>query len=299
MKINIEDDEKEQLYREENGNGIHILTKDENELIEHHQMFYNDLCRFGNNILDIGFPDGMEHYKLTIYSFINKIIELLDTLKVMTENALIDSGFIILRAFMELSAQLFYMINDGNTIKQKALTYQFYEMCKKYDRKKLIDELKSDVLFSEIIQLFSEGKDYKKWYSFYDKNIKTIRQLFEKNEWQSLYENFYVPLCEDVHVSHCMLDILYESRLDKYCFKPYRLFDNHILLLHSVLVTILPVYEKLALSYGNDSLINEWKKYRERTEEYLNLNDDFARPMKMIFPRMRWFFRNTEEREEK
>lgn len=75
-------------------NRIYKLTEEEKELITNHDLFYEDLFKHTNKVLDIGFGETIKDYELTIYSIIYRILELLDTLKIMTDNSLINSGYI-------------------------------------------------------------------------------------------------------------------------------------------------------------------------------------------------------------
>ena len=73
----------------EYGNGIYELTEEEKTLIEEHKLFYADLFKFGNKVLDDCFDENtIKDYELTIYSNIYRIIELLDTLKVIVRQPL-------------------------------------------------------------------------------------------------------------------------------------------------------------------------------------------------------------------
>ena len=81
----------------EYGNGIYELTEEEKTLIEEHKLFYADLFKFGNKVLDDCFDENtIKDYELTIYSNIYRIIELLDTLKAMNFAEIQEQGFIAL-----------------------------------------------------------------------------------------------------------------------------------------------------------------------------------------------------------
>lgn len=278
------------MTRESNGNGIYELTDEDRELITHHKLFYDELCTFGNRLLDIGFQNGMEHYKLTIYSFIYKILELLDTLKVMTEQSLINSAFIIVRSLFDACSQLYYIVFDDKSCKKKSLIFQLYMLIEKSgNRENVLKDIEVGKLFGEFVSIFQNKKKYARWYAYENSELTSVSKLYKTIGWEKLYTNFYVPMCSDTHASNCMSDIDFVD--EKFMFKPYRSFENHILLLHSVLTVMLPLYDKLINVYGNDAFKSEWNDYQKKINQYLTSNDVYSSMNKLFNPTAKWFFR--------
>ena len=94
------------------------------------KKFYSVFLTFGNRLLDECFLSPIQDYELTVYSAYYKILELLDTLEVMTENSLINSGFLIVRPLLECTIQLCYVLCDYSQIEKRTIVWQMMDINK-------------------------------------------------------------------------------------------------------------------------------------------------------------------------
>ncbi len=275
--------------RQEYGNGIYELTEEEKELVQEHTLFYADLFKYGNGILDECFDDTIKDYELTIYSNLYRILELLDTLKVMTENSLINSGFIILRSLTESAVQLCYSVSDKNEMQKRATILQMLDIKR---------TAKSEELFWKIMEQYSCHRDYidilkrdkpfSNWYSYCEGKRTTLEDLFSIVGWQDIYANLYKPLCIEIHeINHMETNIV--SRGGKFNFKPFRMFENHVLLLNSVLTVMIPLLHRIIDVYGNERLKTEWDEYEIKATKYVQDNNAISEVEKVFNPLTKWF----------
>lgn len=268
---------------------IYKLTDEEKELISNHDLFFNDLFDYLDKILDIGFKETIEDYELTIYSIIYRILELLDTLKVMTDNSLINSAFIITRSLIEISVQLQFILLDNDTIEKKATVLQMLDI-----KRTTIDEdifykkMQNRECYKKYVSILKIEKTYINWYSYCIGKNTNIKELFKLVSLEDLYSNLYKPLCIETHqINHMESNIAFQDK--KFNFKPFRGFENHLLLLNSVLKIMIPTLDSLMKVYGNKALKNDWFNYKEKLENYLKKQHDITEFVKIFNPQLKNF----------
>ena len=276
---------------DENKNVIHELTEEERELIEEHKKFYADLFYYGNNILDDGFEETIEDYKLTIYSMLYRILELLDTLSVMTENSLINSGFLILRPLIEISVQLRYITMDKDKMQERATVLQMLDIKRTaVDENDFCNSMNNKECYKDCVHIIQDRK-YNNWYSYCEREKITIKQLFDLTGWEELYKNLYSPLCIETHeINHMETNIdVVNSEYNKFSFKEFRIFENHVLLLSSVLTIMIYLFHNVVYMYGNKGLICEWELWEKRAINYIRGNNLLKNIEKKFNPLIKWF----------
>jgi len=271
------------------GNGIYELTEEDKELIIEHNKFYEDLFKFGYSILDSGFQETMKDYELTIYSMMYRTLELLDTLKVMAENSLINSGFIVLRSLAEISVQLCYIVSVDAEIKKRATILQMFDIKRTaIDESSFFDQMEKIDCYKDYIEFIKVDKSYKNWYSYSEGKNTTLEGLFTLISWRELYTKLYKPLCIETHqINHMETNIVYENM--KFNFKPFRIFENHILLLNSILTIMSPLLSSMVKIYGNKELKKEWNDYEIRVSKYIESNHSIAKLQNYFNPISKWF----------
>lgn len=274
---------------QEYGNGIYELTKEEKELIEEHKLFYADLFNFGNYILDECFSDTIKDYELTIYSSFYRVLELLDTLKVMTENSLINSGFIILRSLIESAVQLSYILSDENEIAKRATILQMLDIKRTAINEEVFyKRMKEYECYKDYIDILKRDKPFSNWYSYCEGKRTTLENLFTKVGWQTIYSNLYRPLCIETHeINHMETNIVSEN--GKHNFKPFRMFENHVLLLNSVLTVMIRLLHDVINVYGNKEIENKWDEYEVKATKYVQENNFISEIEKVFNPLLKWF----------
>ncbi|MGF0033619.1 DUF5677 domain-containing protein [Bariatricus sp. SGI.154] len=275
--------------RQEYGNGIYELTEEEKELVEEHKLFYADLFKFGNSILDKCFDDTIKDYELTIYSNFYRIMELLDTLKVMTENSLINSGFIVLRSLIESAVQLCYLISDKNEMQKRATILQMLDIKRTAaDGRLYWKRMEEYSCYKDYIEVLKRDKPFSNWYSYCEGKRTTLEDLFGIVGWQDIYTNLYRPLCIETHeISHMETNIV--PGRGKFNFKPFRMFENHVLLLNSVLTVMIRVLHSIMDVYGNERLKKEWGVYEIKVTKYVQDNNVISEIEKVFSPLSKWF----------
>lgn len=277
------------MHYDENKNGIYDLTEDEQECIIHHQKFYSDFFRFGNLVLD-SFPDPIKDYELTIYSMYYRIIELLDTLEEMTVCSLINSSFLIVRSLLEAVGMLCYVLCDNNEIEKKAIIWQMMDIKRTFkDEKIYYQEMSKRSCYKQYVSnIKNSKKEYNNWYSYCEGKKTSIVDIFKKAGLEDLYINLYKPLCFENHeVNHMETNI--DCINGKFYFKPFRNFENHVLLLNSVIRAMLPVNDKMVYRYGNEKLKNEWNVYKNKATRYVESNEKITDVEKIFNPLIKWF----------
>lgn len=271
-------------------NGIYELTEKEKEMVEEHKLFYIDLFKFGNTVLDECFgKDTIKDYELTIYSNIYRIMELLDTLKVMTENSLINSAFIILRSLTESAVQLGYMISDKNEMKKRAIILQMLDMKRNEDNEDLFwKEKEVYSCYKDYIDVLKREKPFPNWYSYCEGRKTTLENLFDIIGWHDIYKNLYKQLCIETHeLNHMETNIVKDN--EKYYFKPFRMFENHVLLLNSVLTVMIPAFHSIIDVYGDERLKKDWNEYEIKAQKYIQANNDIVNIEKFFGYHLKWF----------
>lgn len=270
-------------------NGIYELTDEEKDLINEHDLFYADLFEYGNYILNNGFKEPIKDYELTIYSMIYRIMELLDTLKVMTENSLINSGFIVLRSLIEIAVQTCYIISDCNKIQERATVLQMLDIKRTAnDENAFYQDMKNKDCYKNYVSIIMLNKPFPNWYSYCEKKRTSIEDLFKILNWNNLYSNLYKPLCIETHeINHMETNIVCEN--NRFYFKPFRMFENHVLLLNSVLTIMMPTLHMLVELYGDEQLNIKWADYERKTNDYIQDNHRISEIGKIFDPLQKWF----------
>lgn len=274
---------------DKHGNGIYELTEEERNLVAEHNLFYDDLFKYGNSILDIGFKDIIPDYELTIYSMLYRLLELLDTLKVMTQNSLINSGFIILRSLVEVSVQLGYTLSDKDKIKERATVLQMFDIKRTAkDESAFFEYMKKIECYREYVSIINRDKLFPNWYSYCEGKRTSLEDLFKLIGWEKLYSDLYRPLCMETHeINHMETNIVPKN--GKFNFKPFRMFENHILLLNSILSIMVPVFHQLMEVYGTEALKFDWNSYEKKTIAYIEDNHRLSQIGKLFDPLQKWF----------
>lgn len=258
-------------------NQIYQLTIKNKESIQLYKLCYKQLKNWGNHILESLWKENMEDYKLTICSNLYKVIELIDTIEVMTENSLINSALIISRSLLESSVQLRYMIDNQNDMEKKAIILQ-------------ILDIKRTAISEEEFYKFIEGKEcyknyvniiknqnYKNWYSYCENSKINLDNLFSKVEWNNLYKDVYKLLCIETHGVNHMENNIKIIDGDKFQLKPFRQFENEGMLFTCVIMTIEPLYSYFFKVFDNISKEDEWELYAKKLND---LKDDFRAVLK-------------------
>lgn len=274
---------------DKHGNGIYELTEEERNLVAEHNLFYDDLFKYGNSILDIGFKDIIPDYELTIYSMLYRLLELRDTLKVMTQNSLINSGFIILRSLVEVSVQLGYTLSDKDKIKERATVSQMFDIKRTAkDESAFFEHMKKIECYREYVSIINRDKPFPNWYSYCEGKRTSLEDLFKLIGWEKLYSDLYRPLCMETHeINHMETNIVPEN--GKFNFKPFRMFENHILLLNSILSIMVPMLHQLMEVYGTEALKFDWNSYEKKTIAYIEDNHRLSQIGKLFDPLQKWF----------
>lgn len=277
------------MKHDEYGNDIYELTKEEKELVSEHNLFYDDLIKYGSYVLNNSFNNPMEDYELTIYSNIYRILELLDTLRVMTENSLINSAFIVFRSLMESSIQLCYIISDDNQIKKRATVLQMLDIKRTaIDEDKYFESMEKNECYKSYIDVIN-NKRYSNWYSYCEGKKTTLEDLCELIDLKEIYSGLYRPLCIDTHeVNHMETNIVFGDD-GRFKFKPFRMFENHVLLLNCVLKVMKYMLNRLINKYGNDEIKEDWNAYEKKLDRYIGSNDSLSKFEKQFNPSMKWF----------
>ena len=277
------------IYHDENDNAIYYLTKEDKEHIIEHKKFYKDLFRFGNWLLD-SFKEPIADYELTIFSTYYRILELLDTLEVMTVEALINSGFIVVRSLVEAVGMLCYVLCDDSKIEKKAIIWQMMDIkSSTKDETLFYQRMQSKDCYSAYVSVIKDaGMNYKNWYSYCEGKKTNISSIFKMAGLNDLYDNLYRQLCVENHEVNHM-----ESNIDcigeKFYFKAFRNFENNVLLLNSVIRAMIPVNDRMVERYGDHKMKVEWKEYRGKVSEYVEGNTDLTVVAKMFNPFIKWF----------
>lgn len=271
-------------------NNIYELTEEEKELIEAHKLFYAQLIKFGYRVLDECFgEDIIKDYELTIYSAIYRIIELLDTLKVMTENSLINSGFIILRSLIESAVQLCYITSDKDEMQKRATILQMLDIKRTADNEDMFwKQMEKTDCYKDYVDLLKTEKKFSNWYCYCEGKEINLKKLFTKIGWKCIYTKLYTPLCIETHqINHMETNIVIEN--EKFKFKPFRMFENHVLLLNSVLIVMVRVFDDIIDVYDCEGMKKEWDVYKAKTEKYIQNNHAVSDMEKVYNPLLKWF----------
>lgn len=277
------------MIRDKFGNGIYELTEEDKDMMKEHNLFYDDLFEYGRKILDSGFENTVADYELTIYSMIYRTLELLDTLKVMTENGLINSGFIVLRALVEIAVQLCYIITDKNRIQEKATVLQMLDIKRTTKIESAFYKYMEQIeCYKDYVPIIKRDKPFQNWYSYCEGKRTSIENLFELIGWEKLYSNLYRHLCIETHETN-HLETNIEIINGRFYFKPFRMFENHVLLMNSILKIMVLTYHELIQLYGDAQMKQEWDFYEKKCDDYIESNDKISEISKFLNPLQKWF----------
>lgn len=257
------------MVKDEYGNLIYELKNDEKDIICEYNKIYMDLYGFIDGVLDsINNEPIIEDYKLSIYSIVYRIKELLDTLRVMMENSFINSGFVVIRSLVEISAQLCYIISDDSQIIKRATILQMFDIKAIARNEELLYTYMSELECYKDYVNFIKDKKYQTWYSYSEGKNISIKSLFAMIGWEDIYEDIYRPLCSETHqINHMDLNI--EPANGLFNFKPFRSFENHNRFMTTILKVVQLLFPKVINKYGNDDLNDEWNKYEIKLSKYI------------------------------
>lgn len=255
------------MIKDEYGNSICELKNGEEDIICEYNKIYMDLFGFIEGVLDsINNEPKIEDYKLSIYSIVYRIKELLDTLRVMMENSLINSGFIVIRSLVEVSAQLCYIISDDSKIIKRATILQMLDI-KSIDRNEELFYIymSEQECYKDYVN-FIKDKKFQNWYSYSEGKKTSIKDLFKMIGWEDIYEDIYRPLCSETHqINH--MDANIEPANGLFNFKPFRSFENNNRFMTTILKVVQLLFPKVINKYGSDDLNDEWNKYEIKLSE--------------------------------
>lgn len=82
-------------------------------------------------------------------------------------------------------------------------------------------------------------------------------------------------------------NIVYKN--NKFNFKPFRMFENHVLLLNSVLTIMVPTLHMLVELYGDEQLNDKWIDYERKTNDYIQSNHRISKIGKIFDPLLKRF----------
>lgn len=258
------------------GNWIYRLNKKDKENIKMNNLFYADLFLYGNYILDHAFHDEViPDYELTIFSFLYKILELLDSMMVMAHQGLLNEERIILRSLLEANAQLMYILHeDKDERKRRAIVMQMMDIKHgSIDDDTFYQHMQDHSLYGAYIHIIRDSTSaWDKWYCYCEGRYIRIKDLFEFIGWGDIYRYIYRPLCDDTHLAYHMEDnIDFHINDDKtFYFRPFRYFDcdinNDIMLIILRFVPLL--YDRFFLLYGLENA--DWRIFREKSSELIS-----------------------------
>lgn len=276
------------MLKDEYGNFIYELTDEDNECIIEHRKFYKDLFEFGNEVLKCGFSKKCEEYELTIYSCTYRILELIDTLKIMTDNSLINSGLVIVRSLFENVAQLCYICSDNEKIEKRAIIFQLFDIKRTCQNSELFKErIKNYSCYLLYIDYVENSKRFNNWYSYCEGKMTTLKDICKKSQLGELYEQLYRPLSLELHgLTHMETNIVID---DKFNFKPFRMFENHTLLLNCILSIMIPCFNILIEMYGHECLKTRWHLYEYKAQDYIKKNRIISENFRIFNPMDKWF----------
>lgn len=256
---------------------IYVLTTEDRDMLQEHMKFYDDFERFGNYILDTVYSNEIiEDYELTIYSKLYRILELLDTLRVMTKESLINSGFYILRVLLESAVQLRYMIDSEEKMRERATVFQMFDIKRTAASEELFYNTMSEIeCYKSYIDVMKIEKRYDNWFSYCERKKVTIQQLFGIVGWSKLYTDLYMPLSKEIHgVTHMESNITPNN--GKFYFKAFRNFENHISLIVNTLSVVIGLYSCFFKIYNLEALKKEWDEYESKALVYIESNKEIA-----------------------
>lgn len=242
---------------------IYLLTDEDKEMMIEHKLFYDDFRKYGKYISDKVFEaEVIEDYELTIMSALHRVLELIDTLSVMTEQSLINSSYYILRVLLESAVQLRYIIDSEITMQKKAIILQMLDVKRTaIDEERYFRSMEETQCYKDYVQIIRNGK-YSNWYSYCEGKKVTLEGLFKLVEWEDLYKDIYGPLSREIHgVTHMESNIDFINGI--FYFKSFRTIENHNSLMTNILATIVPLYSHFFKVYSLSEMEKEWFNYEK------------------------------------
>ena len=79
----------------------------------------------------------------------------------------------------------------------------------------------------------------------------------------------------------------------KFNFKPFRMFENHVLLLNSMLTVMIPTFHSMIDVFGHETLKKEWSKYEIKAAKYVQDNNDISEIEKVFNPLSKWYWKES------
>ena len=276
-----------------------MLTSEDQELIEEEKKFYSEISDYINDILDNSFIEPIKDYELTIYSILYRIDELLDVLCVMTENSLINAGFLVLRSLLELTVQLEYILINEESREKRAIILQLFDIKRSFkDSSIFYERISKYPIYERYINVFidQENAHFSNWYSYCEEKKISLSKLFDIVGWKQIYNNLYQPLCIEAHqINHMETNIVPQHH--KMNFKPFRTFENHILILDSRLSIMKLSLHRIITIYGEEQHKKNWNIYENKLDSYLTNNHALAQIEKLLNPCIKYFGTNINQSE--
>ena len=120
--------------------------------------------------------------------------------------------------------------------------------------------------------------------------------MFDIVGWKQIYNNLYQPLCIEAHqINHMETNIVPQHH--KMNFKPFRTFENHILLLDSMLSIMKLSLHRIITIYGDEQHKKNWNIYENKLDSYLTNNHALAQIEKLLDPYIKYFGTNINQSE--
>lgn len=106
----------------------------------------------------------------------------------MTENSLINSGFIILRSLTESAVQLCYLISDSDEMQKRATILQMLDIKRTAVNKDVFwKKMEKYSCYKDYVEILKTEKTFPNWYSYCEGKRTTIENLFDKVGWKEIY----------------------------------------------------------------------------------------------------------------
>ena len=210
-------------------------------------------------------------------------------MKSVTSIVTLHSGLIILRSLVEIAVQTCYIICDNKKIQEKATILQMLDIKRTApDENTFYQNMKNSDCYKNYVSIIMQDTNFPNWYSYCEKKRTSIEDLFKILEWDNLYSTLYRPLCIESHeINHMETNIVYKNNM--FIFKPFRMFENHVLLLNSVLTIMVPTLHMLVELYGDEQLNAKWIDYEKKANDYIQSNHHIFEMNKYFNPLLKWF----------
>lgn len=67
------------------------------------------------------------------------------------------------------------------------------------------------------------------------------------------------------------------------------MFENHVLLLNSMLTVMIPTFHSMIDVFGHETLKKEWSKYEIKAAKYVQDNNEISEIEKVFNPLSKWY----------